>query len=180
MGRLSGKNILLIVGQKNYNEREFDYLNDHFIEEGALVTTAAPQPEKALGRLEGYVVPDITISEARANDYHALIIIGGYGAYVYLWDNPDLHQLMREANDAGKLIVACSTAPVVLANAGILAGKKATTFPDYNASVILLQKDAIHIYENVAKDDNIITTNHPRQVAALFELLLNEMEGENG
>ncbi len=177
MGQLSGKNILMVVGQKNYNEQEFNYLNEKLTEAGARVWVAAPRQEKALGRLEGYAVPDVTIEQAKASDYHATVIIGGYGAYVDLWDNQALHQLVRDAHQSGQLIVACSVAPVVLANAGILEGKKATTYPDYNAAVIFQEKNVHHVYEKVVQDDNIITTNHPKEVEQVYELILTRLAG---
>lgn len=177
MARLAGKQILLVVGQRNYNNQEFDYLNDFFAREGAVVSVASPKPEKAVGRLEGYVIPHLTIAEANAADYDAIVLIGGYGAYTYLWDDPDVHQLLQKANSLHKIVVGASVAAVALANAGILADKKATVYPDYNGAVILGEKGANHVYENVVVDDNIITSNHPKKVEELGEVITEKLIG---
>ena len=178
MGRLSGKQVLMILGQKNYNEEEVNYLHDLFLQEGAVVSVCTPQPEKAVGRLEGYTVPHLTIAEADPTGYDGIVLIGGYGAYTDLWNDEATHRLLQEADQQKKLIAAASVAPVALANAGILQGRKATTFPDYNAAVILEQKGAIHVYEDVVTDDNIVTSNHPRKVKELGKIIVSKIAGE--
>ncbi len=180
MGQLSGKNILIVVGQTNYNEQEFNHLYQTLPEAGARVWVAAPRMEKALGRLEGYAVPDLTIEQARPEDYDAVVLVGGYGAFTDLWDNETLHQFLQQFHQTGKPIVACSVAPAVLAKAGILSGKKATTYPDYKAGVIFQNENVIHVYESVVEDDNIITTNHPREINQVVERLMTKLAGANG
>ncbi len=178
MARLSGKQILIVVGQKNYNEEEFAYLSEQFLKEGAIVMVAAPNLERALGRLEGYVIPHVTIAEANPDNFDAIVLIGGYGAYVYLWDDPATHALVQNAHKAGKLVAAASLSSTTLANAGILNGKKATVFPDYNSVLILEEKGARHVYENVVTDDNIITSSHPKYVKEFAETVMNQLAGE--
>ena len=80
MGRLKGKEILLVVGQRNYNEEEFQTLFETFEKEGASISIAAKKMEKALGRLNGYLTPDLTLSEVVPEEYDAVILVGGYGA----------------------------------------------------------------------------------------------------
>ena len=96
MGQLTGKKILMVVGEKNYNEQEFEHLHDLFQENGAVVEVASQGTAKALGRLGGYAVPHLAISEAKAQNYDALVLIGGYGAYTFLWDDVQLHELLRQ------------------------------------------------------------------------------------
>jgi protease I len=175
MGRLSGKQILLIVAQKNYNEEEYSYLDNLFIEEGAVVAVASHSMDKALGRLDGYVVPHLTIADAETKNYDAIVLIGGYGAYTSLWDDADLHRILKEANSGHKLIAAASVSPVALANADLLQGKKATVYPDYNAAVILQQKGAVHVHDKVVVDDNIITSNQPRWINEFAEMIISKL-----
>ncbi len=176
MGRLSGKQILVVVGQKNYNDEEFNYLNELFLEEGASVSVAAPTQEKALGRLEGFVVPHLAIADAAAADYDAAVLIGGYGAFLSLWDDTALHTLLKAMAAEGKLVAACSLAGVTLANAGLLQGKRATVFPDYNSILLLKQKGADYVNEDVVSVDNIITSNHPRHKAVLAEAVISKLK----
>ncbi len=178
MGRLENKKILIIVGQTNYDEEEFNPIRERLEEEGADVFIASNTYQKALGRLEGFVTPDMTIEEANGNDFDAIVLIGGYGARVHLWDNPAVHQLVKQAASANKIIAASSTAPMVLLNAGVLGGKKATVFPDYNATLAFKTNGVQLVHEDVVVDDNIITTNHHKVVHILVEKLIEKLAGE--
>lgn len=175
MEKLSGKKILIVVGKRNYNEQEFEHLYHLFQEEGAIVEVASQQTDKIMGRLEGFVVPHLLIKDAKPQDYDAIVLIGGYGAYAFLWDDAELHELLRQAHQLNKLIAAASVSAVTLANAGILQGRKATVYPDYNAAVILAEKGVHHVYQNVVVDDNIITSNHPRKAKQLGEAIVNKL-----
>ena len=119
MASLDGKQIVLVVGQKNYNEKEFVYLREALEKAGADVCIASNSMEKALGRLEGYAAPDCKIEDISPDEFDALILVGGYGARVYLWNDEKTHQIIRQFADKGKLLGAISTAPVALANAGV-------------------------------------------------------------
>ncbi len=168
----------MVVGKRNYNEQEFDHLYHLFQEEGAVVELASQEIGKIPGRLEGYLVPHLLIKDARPQDYDAIVLIGGYGAYAFLWDDEQLHELLRQAHQLNKLIAAASISAVALANAGLLQGRKATVYPDYNAAVILEEKGARHVYQSIVVDDNIITSNHPRKVKQLGETIVNKFAGE--
>lgn len=177
MASLNGKQIVLVVGQKNYNEKEFDYLFEALENAGADVCIASNGMEKALGRLEGYAAPDCKIEDISPDEFDALILIGGYGARVYLWDDEHTHQIVRQFAEKGKLIGAISTAPVALANAGVLKERRATVYPDYDSILILEDHDAKHIYEDVVSDGNIITASHPRFVADFSEAIIEKLKG---
>ena len=178
MKRLENKKILVVVGQTNYDDEEFNALRDRLEAEGADVFVASNTMEKALGRLDGFVTPDLTIEEADVADFDALVLVGGYGARVHLWDNPAAHQLVQQAMAAGKLIAAASTAPMVLVKAGVLSGKKATVFPDYNATLAFKTNGVQLVHEDVVVDDNVITTNHHKVVNALIDKLIEKLAGE--
>ncbi len=176
MARIEGKQILLVVGQKNYDDEEFNHLYPRLEEAGADLFVASNRMEKALGRLGGYLTPDLTIEEARPEDYHAIVILGGYGARVYLWNDEGTHRLVQEAVRLGKVVAASGVAPVVLANAGVLTGKKATVFPDYHSTILLRQKGAELVHEDVVVDDNMITSNHHRVIGEFTEALMSKLE----
>jgi len=177
MGRLVGKQLLLVVGQKNYNEEEFEKVRTIFEEEGATLYVSSKSLEKAIGRLEGYVVPDLAISDVNAGDYDAIVLIGGYGARLFLWDDVDTHKLVKKAFDEGKIIAAASTAPVTLANAGIIEGKKISVYPDYDSARMMEAKGAKLIQKGVVVDDNIVTCNHTRHVDGFAEAIISLLVG---
>lgn len=175
---LNGKQIVIIVGQKNYNDEEFNYLYERLEKEGADVSVASNTLEKALGRIEGYVAPDCKIEDVNPEEFDAIVLIGGYGTRVYLWDDPKTHDLLRRQASSGKMIAAISTAPVTLANAGILKDKKATVYPDYVSILALEEHGAKHVYENVLAEDNIITASDSRFVEQFADAIIAKLKGK--
>ena len=59
------------------------------------------------------------------DDYSGVIFVGGEGALV-LASNPDALRLAREASEQQKLIGAWGQSTAILANAGVVKGKKVT------------------------------------------------------
>ena len=78
--------------------------------------------------------PDIKITEAKAADYDAIVFVGGGGAKEF-WNDPVSHALARDFHAKGKPTSAICIAPVTLANAGLLKGKAATSWPDVVSKV---------------------------------------------
>ncbi len=176
MGQLDNKQIAIIVGQKNFNMEEFQYLYETLEKEGADISVASNTLEKALGRLGGYVAPDCKINDLAPEEFDALVLVGGYGARVYLWDDVDTHEVLRKFARAGKLIAAITNAPVSLANAGVLEGRKATVYPDYDSTLIFDEKGVHHVHDHVAVDDNIITAEHSRFIKEFTSAIIDNVK----
>ncbi|MBU1153352.1 DJ-1/PfpI family protein [bacterium] len=102
--------------------------------------------------------------QTKAANYDAIVFVGGGGSSEY-WNNPAAHKIAKEMAVMGKVVGAICIAPVILANAGILNGKKATVFPSEIER--LKAKGAIYTCAGVEIDGRIITANGP-QSAALF------------
>lgn len=89
------------------------------------VWTASPdgQPIRAANGL--IVVPDMAFSEVGRPD--VLIVPGGNGVYP-IKDDPALHQLIRTQAAAERQTISVCTGALLLARAGVLRGKPATTY----------------------------------------------------
>jgi len=74
------------------------------------------------------------------------------------------------AHKLGKVIGAICIAPVTLANAGLLKGRKATVWASEKARIET--KGAIYTGADVQVDDNIVTANGPNAAKAFGEALL--------
>ncbi|MGM0770653.1 MAG: DJ-1/PfpI family protein [Halobacteriota archaeon] len=156
------KKILMVVAQENFRDEEFFEPKKVFEKSNAKVTVASNATKKAKGMLGGEVKPDISISDANINDYDAISITGGGGSKQYLWDNKELQDIVRKANEQGKVVAAICISPVVLANAGILEGKKSTVFKNDETVRILKEKGARHKDKGVISDGNIVTGRDPK------------------
>jgi 4-methyl-5(b-hydroxyethyl)-thiazole monophosphate biosynthesis len=77
------------------------------------------------------VVPDTLIDTIQAEDFDMLVLPGGQPGSDNLNADPRVSELIRSFSRKGKLTGAICAAPYVLANAGVLQGKRATSYPSY-------------------------------------------------
>ncbi|MBW2994942.1 DJ-1/PfpI family protein [Candidatus Woesearchaeota archaeon] len=150
--------ILMIVAPEGFRDEECFVPKKVFEENKAEVTIASKDVKEAKGKLGGKIKVDMDISDAEVNDYDAIVFIGGPGAAAYFED--DIAQaIAKEAYDSGKVVAAICIAPSILANAGILKGKKATVYPSEEEN--LKDKGAEYTGESLTIDGKIITANGP-------------------
>lgn len=100
------------------------------------------------------VVPDAIIESINAGVFDMIVLPGGQPGTDNLNADPRIHALLKEFAAKNKLIGAICAAPIVLAAAGVLNGKKATCYPTY------IDRLTGGIYENdsVVCDGTIITS----------------------
>ncbi len=77
------------------------------------------------------VVPDTVIDTVKADDFDMIVLPGGQPGSDNLNADPRVHKLVKSFSEKGKLTGAICAAPYVLANAGVLQGKRATAYPSY-------------------------------------------------
>ncbi|SIT21850.1 protease I [Filimonas lacunae] len=111
----------------------------------------------------GWIKFDRTADQIKVSDYDAAFIPGGAWNPDNLRNDKDVIQFIRDFNQSGKLIAAICHAPVVLASADILKGKKLTGY--WNIQVDLKNAGGIVSDQPVVTDGNLITSRHPIDVA---------------
>ena len=74
-------------------------------------------------------------------------------------DDPEASRIAQEGAAAGKVLAAICIAPITLANAGLLNGKRVTSNGIYDST--LTSKGAILACDDVVRDGLIITANGP-------------------
>ena len=89
--------------------------------------------------------------------YAAVIIPGGMPGAANLRDDQRVVKIVNDMNAAGKLVAAICAGPIVLAKAGIIAGKKVTSYPGFEADLAA----AIYQTDAVVRDGNLITSRGP-------------------
>ena len=100
------------------------------------------------------VVADKSISESDLEDYDIVFLPGGMPGAVNLSQSWSVNQRIIKMATDGKLVSAiCASPSVVLANAGLLEGKKATCYP--GCEKYSDKKDFLS--DGVVVDGNIIT-----------------------
>jgi protease I len=167
------KTVALVIAEKVFRDEEYQVPKQILEQAGIRVLTVSTTVGKAEGKLGLVVQPDILLSDLKDQTLDALIFIGGGGSSQY-FENPTAHELAWHFYNKGKVVGAICIAPVILANAGLLKGKKATVFPDGKER--LESNQAIYTGNRVEIDGRIITGCGPeaaeqfgRELVALLE-----------
>jgi protease I len=167
---LEGKRVVMVIAEKDFRDEELLEPESILADQGAIVTIASTTMDSVMGMHGTGVHPDMLVSEIELEDWDAVVFVGGVGASQY-WDDSTAHAIARGALDAGKIVGAICIAPVTLANAGILQGKKATCWQ--SEADKLKAKGAEYTGADVERDGKIITASGP-EVAISFGLKLSE------
>ena len=118
------------------------------------------------------VVPDTTLDDALQRNFDMVVLPGGQPGATNLEQDSRIRTLLQKTAGQGHYTAAICAAPKVLATAGLLDGKRATSFP---GSLDAKQFPKIRI-ENleVVTDGKIITSRGPG-TAMDFTLTLIEL-----
>lgn len=154
----SGKKVVLVIAPEDFRDEELFDTRAELEAAGAEVKVASIASGPVLGMMGGTATPDMALSDVKAADFDAVVFIGGSGASVYINDTAAL-ALAKDAYNSGKITAAICIAPGILANAGLLNGKRATAWSGERAR--LEQKGAIWTGEPVTIDGKIITGSGP-------------------
>lgn len=148
----------MIIAPRNFRDEELFHTKEELEASGNSVTIASTTTDTATGMLGGTAKPDITINDVNVDDYDAVVFVGGTGSSIY-FNDLKAHEIARTANGKGKLVCAICIAPSTLANAGLLRGKRATSYSSEESN--LRSKGANYTGNPVEKDGNTITADGP-------------------
>ncbi|THE09570.1 type 1 glutamine amidotransferase [Bacillus timonensis] len=115
---------------------------------------------------------ELSISEANADDYDAVIIPGG-GAPEALRVNDEVVQFVKQANEQGKVIAGICHGPQVMISADILNGVQATSYIGIRDD--LKNAGSTYLDQEVVVDGNIITSRTPKDEPAFIKEILNKL-----
>jgi protease I len=120
-------------------------------------------------------VVDVTVADADVADYDALVLPGGVA-------NPDALRLdegavafIKAFVDSGKPVAAICHAPWTLIEAGVLAGKRLTSWPSLQTDI--RNAGGTWVDEEVVVDGNLITSRNPDDLPAFSKALVDALSG---
>ena len=123
------------------------------------------------------VAVDKTVDEIRdCSDYDALLLPGGQMNPDILRMNERAVAIVREFDMAGKPIAAICHAPWMLVEAGIVKDKTVTAWPSIRKD--LENAGASVVDQEVACDDNLITSRNPDDIPAFSAALIQTLGGK--
>ena len=117
-------------------------------------------------------IPDTTLDRALHDEYDMVVLPGGQPGADNLDKDARLKPLLQKMAAAEKFIAAICAAPKVLANAGLLNGKRATAFP---GTLEKLQLQNVTLASAAVVRDGLVITSRGPGTAMDFALELVEL-----
>jgi protease I len=155
--RLDGSRVLFVL-YRSYWPPELDIPRATLEDLGVTALVASLESGVVKGQQDGQVVADFRLADVHGGDYDAVIYVGGGG---YEHEEPEGQRVAREAAEAGKIVAAICVAPLCLARAGVLEGRRATVAL---GSQLLEEMGAIYTSTAVERDGQFITAKSPGDV----------------
>jgi len=138
MGRLSGKNILIIIPKDYYDEEELEIPYELFKSEDANIIVASAKMKEAVGMKTGRRMPDRLIvdsMEGITGDsyvtggtgtrqikgvFQGVVLVGGSGARIYLWEDKIVRLLITDRYKSEFVVAAIGQGIGCLAEANLV------------------------------------------------------------
>jgi len=175
---IKGKRVLVVIFE-GYQPLEFNPVCNTLRKADAKVDILAIN--KTVGVQYTYYILDVKNKlEGIANEYDAIVLIGGPGVYERVTGRvsdpgmPILMELCKIFYQKGKLVAAICAAPGILAKAGLLKGREATCFSNTELINILKANGAKYVSgKAVVVSGNIITSVGPSTAQDFANALVN-------
>ncbi len=175
MSKLAGKKIA-VLATDGFEQVELTKPKQALEDAGATVHVVSPKN----GEIKGWdstdwgqsVAVDITVEEARADTYDALVLPGGQINPDKLRLEKTAIQLVKDFGRLGKPIAAICHGPWVLIEAELVKGRKMTSFPSIQTD--LKNAGAEWVDQEVVIDQGIITSRNPDDIPAFNEAMIAE------
>lgn len=161
--------VLMVVPPERFRDEELFVTRSVLESAGHTCVVASTRLSACPGSRGGTVQPDVLLESQHAATYSAIVFVGGGGSKL-LWDDPQAHRLAREAAEGDLVLAAICLAPVTLARAGVLAGRRATVAG--TESVALEAAGAVYTGPGVTVDGLLVTANGPKSSAAFGERIV--------
>ena len=138
-----------------------------------LVSTASGEIQAFNHLDKGDTFPvDLTVDDARVDDFDALLLPGGVANPDNLRTNEKAVAFARGFFEAGKPVGAICHAPWTLVEAGVLKGRTLTSWPSLQTDI--RNAGATWVDEEVVEDTSFVTSRKPDDIPAFCEKLIEE------
>jgi protease I len=147
--------IAFVIAFVGFRDEEF-FIPYNDLSKEFEVHVFSTQKGEARGKLGGVFSISKVIDDIIVENFDALLLVGGPGGYTYL-GNQLLYNIINKFYSLNKLVSAICMAPLILAEAGIMNGKRATVFIGDKDSFI--SKGVVYTGNYVEVDGNVITAD---------------------
>lgn len=169
---LTGKRVA-VLAENYYENLELWYPVMRFREAGATVTIVGPKAGEIYKSKEGFPAKaDISMDDAKASDFDAVIVPGGY-APDHMRRHQPMLKLVREAFQQGKVVASICHAGWVPISAGIVKGKTMTCVSAIKDDII--NAGATYVDKEVVVDGNLISSRTPPDLPAFCREIIKTL-----
>ncbi len=147
----------------------------NILRRGGISVTLAGLHGGALRGSRGTMLqPDTTLDEALAHDYDMVVLPGGQPGSTNLKADARVIRLVQHMAAEDRYVCAICAAPSVLATAGLLDGKRATSFPGSLDAFPKVSRQP----QAVIEDGKLITSRGPGTAMDFALTLLERLAGK--
>jgi 4-methyl-5(b-hydroxyethyl)-thiazole monophosphate biosynthesis len=142
---------------------------------GIEVITAGLDSQPVRASRGTVLVPDVSLDDALQRDYDMIVLPGGLPGADHLNDDPRIHAVLQKMAAADRYTAAICAAPRVLAAAGLLAGRRATSFP----GALQAFEGFSYSEDAVVQDGKVITSRGPGTAMDFALSLIENLVGRS-
>lgn len=169
---------IAILATNGFEESELKSPKEAMEKEGFQVDIVSLKSGEIKGWTDGnwsktYKV-DKTIDEVKADDYNALMLPGGVMNPDLLRTNDHALQFVRDFFKQEKPVAAICHAPWTLISAGVVKGRKMTSYKSIKDD--LINAGANWVDEEVVVDQGFVTSRNPNDLPAFNAKLIEEIK----
>ncbi|MDN5872108.1 MAG: DJ-1/PfpI family protein, partial [Nitrococcus sp.] len=137
---------------------------------------AAGLAEGAVKASRGVVmIPDVALDAVLKQDFDMIVLPGGAAGAERLQRDARIRRLLQRHAEAGRYLAAICAAPRVLAAAGVLKDRRATSFPGFLDEA----KGVRQVMAAVAVDGRVVTSRGPGTALDFALSLISLLMGES-
>ncbi len=165
---LQGKTIAFLVAAEGIEQVELTEPWKAVAEAGGTPKLLSPEPGTVqafnhLDKADTFRV-DVPVAEADPGQFDALVLPGGVANPDALRTDKAAVDFVRTFVESGKTVAAICHAPWSLAEAGVLQGRRLTSWPSLQTD--LRNAGATWVDEEVVVDGNLVTSRNPHDLPA--------------
>ncbi|HZH11642.1 MAG TPA: type 1 glutamine amidotransferase domain-containing protein [Microvirga sp.] len=172
---------ILIMATDGFEQSELMVPQQKLSEAGAKVEVAAPKSRMKSDEIRGWdekdwgrsVKVDRDIETVDPSAYDALVLPGGQINPDKLRAEPKAIEIIRAFFSSGKVVAAICHAPWLLVEAGIIKGRKCTSYHSIRTDVV--NAGGQWRDETVVADQGLITSRNPGDLDAFVNKIIEEM-----
>ncbi|CAK0774591.1 protein deglycase [Gammaproteobacteria bacterium] len=166
---------VLVPLAPGFEELEAITIIDLLRRAGIEVVSAGLHPGPVRASRATVHIPDTDLDTALSREYDMVVLPGGLPGADHLAQDARVITLLQHMAGSGRFTAAVCAAPKVLAEAGLLAGKRATAYPGVLEPLRLTNTTLVNA--PVVRDGQVITSRGPGTAMdfalTLVELLTN-------